>query len=110
MATIDVNHLAAFVAVVRAGSFTGAAESLRTQKAHMSRVISRLERQLGVRLLQRSTRSLTVTEVGRELYERASGILTAIDDTESAIQRTQEEPQGVLKLTCGVEFGMRVVN
>jgi DNA-binding transcriptional LysR family regulator len=110
MATIDVNHLAAFVAVVRAGSFTAAAEALGTQKAHMSRVVSRLERQLGVRLLQRSTRSLTVTEVGRELYERASGILTAIDDTEFAIQRTQDEPQGVLKLTCGVEFGMLVVN
>lgn len=110
MATIDVDHLAAFVAVVRAGSFTAAAEATGKQKAHLSRVISRLEKQLGVRLLQRSTRSLAVTEVGRDLYERATGILTAIDDTEAAIQGTQGEPQGVLKLTCGVEFGTLVVN
>ncbi|EQD39290.1 transcriptional regulator, LysR family protein, partial [mine drainage metagenome] len=65
---------------------------------------------LGVRLLQRSTRSLAVTEVGRELYERAVGILSAIDETQTMIQRTHAEPQGVLKLTCGVEFGLLVVN
>jgi LysR family transcriptional regulator for bpeEF and oprC len=65
---------------------------------------------MGVQLLKRSTRSLTVTEVGRELYERAVGILAALDDTEAAIQKTQREPQGVLRLTCGVEFGLLVVN
>jgi LysR family transcriptional regulator for bpeEF and oprC len=107
---MDLDQLAAFVAVVQAGSFTAAAKSLGTQKAHVSRTISRLEKQLGVRLLQRSTRSLAVTEVGRELYERANSILTAIEDTAATIQRTQDEPQGVLKLTCGAEFGMLVVN
>jgi DNA-binding transcriptional LysR family regulator len=110
MATMDVDQLAAFVAVVRAGSFTAAAKKLGTQKAHVSRTISRLEKQMGVRLLQRSTRSLAVTEIGRELYERADSILAAIDDTAAAIQRNQDEPQGVLKLTCGVEFGVLVVN
>jgi LysR family transcriptional regulator, regulator for bpeEF and oprC len=72
--------------------------------------VSRLEKKLGARLLQRSTRSLAVTEVGRELYERAVGILSALDETQAMIQRTQAEPQGVLKLTCGVEFGLLVVN
>jgi DNA-binding transcriptional LysR family regulator len=110
VATIDTDQLAVFVAVVRAGSFTAAAQALGTQKAHVSRVVSRLERQLSVRLLQRSTRSLAVTEVGRDLYERASTILTALEDTATAIQGTQGEPQGVLKLTCGVEFGMLVVS
>jgi LysR family transcriptional regulator for bpeEF and oprC len=110
MATMDIDQLAAFVAVVRAGSFTAAARTLHTQKAHVSRTISRLEQQLGVRLLQRSTRSLAVTESGRDLYERASSILAAIEDTAAAVQRTQREPQGLLKLTCGVEFGMLVVN
>jgi DNA-binding transcriptional LysR family regulator len=107
---MDVDQLAVFVAVVRAGSFTAAAKALGTHKAHASRVISRLERELGVRLLQRSTRSLAVTEVGRELYERATGILTALEDTHAVIQQTQREPQGVLRLSCGVEFGLLVVN
>jgi DNA-binding transcriptional LysR family regulator len=73
-------------------------------------VVSRLEKKLGARLLQRSTRSLAVTEVGRELYERAVGILSALDETEAMIQRTHAEPQGVLRLTCGVELGLLVVN
>ena len=109
-ATIPVDELFVFVAVARAGSFTAAARALATQKSHASRVVSRLEKRLGVRLLQRSTRSLTLTEVGRELYERATSILAALDETQSMIQRSQQEPQGVLKLTCGVEFGLLVVN
>lgn len=109
-ATIALEDLAVFAAVVRAGSFTAAARALRTQKAHASRVVSRLEKRLGVRLLHRSTRSLAVTEVGRELYERAVGILSALDETQAVMQRTHAEPQGVLRLTCGVEFGLLVVN
>lgn len=107
---MTIDELTVFVAVVRTGSFTGAARALGTQKAHASRVVGRLEKRLAVRLLQRSTRSLAVTEVGRELYERAIGILSALDETQATIQRTQAEPQGVLKLTCGVEFGLLVVN
>ncbi len=107
---MSIDDLTMFAAVVRAGSFTGAARHLGTQKAHASRVVSRLEKKLGARLLQRSTRSLTVTEVGRELYERIVGILSALDETEAMIQRTHAEPQGVLKLTCGVEFGLLIVN
>ena len=110
MATIDVDQLAAFVAVVRSGSFTAAARKLGTQKAHVSRTIRRLEEQMGVRLLQRSTRSLAVTDIGRELYERAGSILAAIEDTAAAIQNAQDEPRGVLKLTCGAEFGVLAVN
>lgn len=107
---MDIDELAIFVAVVRAESFTGAARTLGLQKAQVSRAVSRLERKLGVRLLQRSTRSLAVTELGRELYERATTILSAIDETQAIIQRSQAEPQGVLKLTCGVEFGQLIVN
>ncbi len=109
-APISIDDLTVFTSVVRTGSFTGAARALGTQKAHASRVVSRLEKRLGVRLLQRSTRSLAVTEVGRELYERAVGILSALDETQTMIQRAHAQPQGVLKLTCGVEFGLLVVN
>jgi DNA-binding transcriptional LysR family regulator len=110
MATIDLSQLTVFVNVVRSGSFTAAANVLGTQKAHASRVVSRLEKSLGARLLQRSTRSLAVTEVGRELYERAVVILAALEDTEAAIQRTHGEPRGALRIACGTEFGLLVVN
>jgi LysR family transcriptional regulator, regulator for bpeEF and oprC len=110
MATINVDQLTAFVAIVRAGSFTGAAKALGTQKAHLSRSISRLEKHFGVQLFQRSTRALAVTEIGRDLYERATTILAAIEDTAVTIQNTHQEPQGVLRLTCGVEFGLLVVS
>jgi LysR family transcriptional regulator, regulator for bpeEF and oprC len=110
MNTIEVAELEAFVSVVRDGSFTKAAERLGTRKAHLSRVVSRLEARLGARLLQRTTRSLSLTEPGREVYERATGILTAIDETVRVVQRTQEAPRGTLRVTCGVEFGLLAVN
>lgn len=103
---MELNELSAFVKVVQTGSFTRAADMLGTQKAHLSRVITQLEKKLGVRLLERTTRSLSLTEVGREMFERAVGILGAVDDAQRAAQKTQAEPRGVLKLTCGVEFGM----
>lgn len=106
---MELSALAALVNVVQAGSFTRAAEAMHTQKAHLSRVITNLERELGVRLLERTTRSLSLTEVGREIFERAVGILGAVDDAERVAQRMLAEPRGVLKLTCGVEFGMIAV-
>jgi LysR family transcriptional regulator, regulator for bpeEF and oprC len=106
MATIDLRQLDAFVAVVRAGSFTAAAEQLGTQKAHVSRLISHLEERLGVRLLQRSTRALRLTEVGRECFERAVGVLQAVEETERAVRATQTEPRGTLKLTGTREVGL----
>lgn len=110
MATIEIRQLEAFAAVVHEGSFTAAAERLATQKAHVSRLVSGLEDRLGVRLLQRSTRSLTLTEVGREFFARAEGVLQALDETERAVRDTQGEPRGTLKLTCGTEIGLMIVN
>jgi LysR family transcriptional regulator, regulator for bpeEF and oprC len=107
---MDLPALQAFVKVVQTGSFTRAAETLGTQKAHLSRVVSQLERSLGVRLLERTTRALSLTEAGREFFERAQGILAAVDDAERAMQDAQAAPRGTLKLTCGVEFGMMAVS
>jgi LysR family transcriptional regulator, regulator for bpeEF and oprC len=108
--TMELAALTALVKVVQTGSFTRAAEQLGTQKAHLSRVISRLEAELGVRLLERSTRSLSLTEVGREFHERAIGILGEIEAAERMTQQVHGEPRGVLRITCGVEFGMIAVN
>ncbi len=107
---MDFASLQAFVKVVQTGSFTRAAEVLHTQKARLSRVVSRLERELSVRLLERSTRSLSLTEAGREFFERAHAILASVDDARQAMQRIHGEPQGTLRLTCGVEFGLVAVS
>jgi LysR family transcriptional regulator for bpeEF and oprC len=107
---MELSALTALVKVVQAGSFTRAAEAMHTQKAHLSRVVTNLERELGVRLLERTTRSLSLTEVGREIFERAVGILGAVEDAERVAQRMLAEPRGVLKLTCGVEFGTIAVS
>ena len=107
---MDLAALQAFVKVVQAGSFTRAAEALHTQKARLSRVVSQLERELAVRLLERSTRSLSLTEAGREFFERAHAILASVDDARQTMQRIQGEPQGTLRLTCGVEFGLVAVS
>jgi DNA-binding transcriptional LysR family regulator len=107
---MDLSALQAFVKVVQTGSFTRAADALHTQKARLSRVVSQLERELSVRLLERSTRSLSLTEAGREFFERAHAILASVDDARQAMQRIRGEPQGTLRLTCGVEFGLVAVS
>lgn len=107
--TIDLPGLQAFVKVVQTGSFTRAADALRTHKAHLSRQVSQLERELGARLLERSTRAISLTEVGRDFYERAQGVLAAVEDARLAVQQAQQAPRGTLRLTCGVEFGMLAV-
>jgi len=106
---MEIGELTAFVRVVQAGSFTRAAEALGTQKSHLSRVLTGLERKLGARLLVRTTRSLSMTEAGREIYERAVGVLGAVEDIGRVAQRMHAEPRGTLRLTCGVEFGIIAV-
>jgi LysR family transcriptional regulator, regulator for bpeEF and oprC len=103
--TVDFLEMQAFIAVVTEGSFTAAAERLETDKARVSRIVRRLEEKLGARLLNRSTRHLSVTEVGRDYFERASSILAAAEAAESAIAQRIQEPKGRLKITAGAEFG-----
>jgi len=106
---MTLEQLRIFVKVVQTGSFTKAADALATQKSHVSRVVQQLEAHLGARLLERSTRALAVTEMGREVFERAVGILAAVEDTARMVQSIQGEPRGVLRVTAGVEFGQLAV-
>lgn len=108
--SIDLPEMRVFVAVVTDGSFTQAADRLGTDKARVSRIISRMEEKLGARLLTRSTRRLNVTEVGRDYFERAVSILTAADAAQAAVAQQTREPKGLLKLTAGSEFGTLVVD
>ncbi len=106
---MTLEQLRILVKVVQAGSFTQAAALLGTQKSYVSRVVAQLEAELGTQLLERTTRRLSVTEMGREVFERAVGILGAVEDTTRLVQNAQGEPRGLLRLTCGVEFGMLAV-
>ena len=107
---MTLEQLRILVKVVQAGSFTRAAELLGTQKSYVSRVVAQLEAELGGKLLERTTRTLSVTETGQAVVERAIGILAAVEDTSRLVQQAQGEPRGLLRLTCGVEFGMLAVS
>jgi DNA-binding transcriptional LysR family regulator len=107
---MTLDQLQVLVKVVQSGSFTRAAELLGTSKGYLSRVLAQLEGELGAKLLERTTRKLAVTETGREVYERALGILAAVEDTQRVAAEARDEPRGTLRLTCGVEFGAIAVN
>jgi DNA-binding transcriptional LysR family regulator len=102
---MDLNHAAHFVRVVDAGSFTAAAEDARASKSFVSRSVSRLEEELGVRLLHRTTRSLRLTPAGRAYYERAKSALEALDDAAEAVTEEGAEPRGVVRLTIASDVG-----
>lgn len=91
-------EIAVFTRVVDAHSFTRAARSLGLTPSGVSRAISRLERRLGVRLLQRTTRSLALTDDGAAYYERCKAILVELEDAESSLARASEVPRGRLRV------------
>jgi len=97
--------LQTFVAVAEAKSFSAAAQKLRLAKSAVSRQISDLECALGVRLLNRTTRSLSLTEVGRGYLDRATRILGDLEDADRAASFAQATPRGRLKVSAPMSFG-----
>jgi len=91
-------EIGVFTRVVDAHSFTSAARSLGLTPSGVSRAISRLERRLGVRLLQRTTRSLSLTDDGAAYYERCKKILVELEDAESVLARSRTVPRGRLRV------------
>jgi DNA-binding transcriptional LysR family regulator len=100
LAMRDLNDLFYFVQVVDHRGFSPAGRALGVPKSKLSRRISLLEEQLGVRLLQRSTRRFAVTEIGQEYYRHCLAMLVEADAAQEAIERTRSEPQGVVRLSC----------
>lgn len=98
-------EIGVFTRVVDAHSFTQAATSLGITPSGVSRIISRLERRLGVRLLQRTTRSLSLTDDGAAYYERCKRILVELEDAETALASTQREPRGRLRVDAPIVVG-----
>ena len=96
-----------FLAVIETGSFTAAAEKLGTRSGQASKMISRLETELGVRLLNRTTRSLAPTEAGRAYYDRLKPLVDELDTLDLDIRNISQSPRGRLRLTAPLTFGTR---
>ena len=109
MSDLDLNKLTVFARVVEAKTFTAAANTLRVPKSSVSRAIAQLEESLGVRLLQRTTRTLALTEAGLALYDRASRALTELSDATSAARELQGTPSGVVRVTAPVDVGTSIL-
>jgi DNA-binding transcriptional LysR family regulator len=94
-----------FARVIKAGSLSAAARELHSSPAMISKRVTRLEDRLGVRLLQRTTRRVTATDVGQRFHERVLAVLAAVDDAESFASVDSERPRGVLRLSLPTAFG-----
>src|SRR5262245_46786687 len=96
----------AFAKVVATRSYAEAGRRLGLTRSAVSKAVSELERSLGARLLDRTTRRVSPTEAGLAYYERCVAILAQIEETEIQISRLHDEPKGVLKINAPMSFGM----
>ena len=103
----QLEELANFVRVVDAGGISRAAEQLDIAKSAVSRRLAELEARLGVRLLTRSTRSMTLTDAGQALYERSLRILSDVTEAEDAASAAESSLKGKLRIAVPVTFGLR---
>lgn len=99
-------EMQAFVAVVDQGSFVRAADTLNTSKAGVSRLVAELEQRLGVRLLHRTTRKLSMTDEGQLFYLRCTDMLSALAEAESELTSRSGEASGQLRVSAPVTFGI----
>lgn len=96
----DLNDLSVFAAVVANGGISAAARSLGAPKSRVSRRVAALEQQLGVRLVERSTRRFKVTEVGQDVYRHARAALSEAEAIDEVVTRLKAEPQGLVRISC----------
>lgn len=99
-------EMTVFAAVVEAGSFVGAADALGISKAVASRLVAELEARLGVRLLHRTTRKLSLTEEGRTFHARCKSVLADVEEAEAEITAQAGQARGLLKVNVPVTFGV----
>jgi DNA-binding transcriptional LysR family regulator len=101
---MDLNQILVFVRVVQAKSFTAAGRLLHMPKSTVSSRVSQLEERLGVRLLQRTTRSLGLTDAGAAYYDRCARIVADLEEAEQSLGEQASAPRGTLRLTAPVQF------
>lgn len=98
----DLNNLVFFAKVVDAGSYSAAAEAFGMQTSKLSRRVSALEEELGVRLLNRTTRKLSLTEIGKTFYGHCQALIAEAQSAKDAVHQTLSSPQGLVRLSCPV--------
>ncbi len=96
----DLNDLVYFAKVVEHNGFSAASRQLGIPKSRLSRRIAWLEERLGVRLLQRSSRRMTLTSVGQLFYERCQSVVTLGESAREVVHQAVSEPQGLLRISC----------
>jgi DNA-binding transcriptional LysR family regulator len=106
---INLNRLAVFVALVRAGSFTAAAGQLGTTKAMVSQHLAKLEEELGVTLLIRSTRRMSLTDAGERFHEDCARVLADAEEAITRLGECRDTPMGTLRVTAAGDHGTAVV-
>lgn len=102
---MDLNRAATFVRVVEAGSFTAAAGALRLPPSSVSRAVAKLEHELGVTLLERTTRKLSLTDAGRAYFDRARDAVAGLDEASALAVDAAREPQGLVRIAAPPEMG-----
>ena len=103
---LNLQQLGSFLAVVRAGSFVGAADATGLSKAAVSRHVAELEEHLGVRLLHRTTRRLSLTEDGQRFHLRAGELAAALEELETETASRGAEASGLLRINAPLTFGI----
>src|ERR1700760_4384132 len=104
---MDLNDIVVFTKVAETKSFTGAAELLGLPKSTVSRKLAQLEERLGVRLVQRTTRKLALTDIGEMYYQRCKGIVHDVLEAQKLVTGMQATPRGRLRITATVDFSTR---
>lgn len=102
---LDLQQFSSFLGVVRAGSFVGAAEAIGLSKAAVSRHVAELEEHLGLRLLHRTTRRLSLTDDGQRFHARAVELMAALDELEAEATSSGGEASGLLRINAPLTFG-----
>ena len=102
---LDMNLMAIFARVVEAGSFAEAARRLATSRSMVSKAITKLERRLGARLLNRTTRHLSLTEIGSSFADHCSRMIEETEQAEKLVASLNAEPRGLLRVSASVAFG-----
>ena len=102
---MELRHLDTLLAIVEHGSFTAAADALHTVQSNVTTRLKQLEADLGVRLLNRTTRAVAATELGQAYYERIRLVLEELDALEESVKNSAGRASGRLKLTAPLSFG-----
>lgn len=109
MLRAHLNDMMVFMAVVEAGSFVAGGQSMGLSRSAAGKALVRLEDRLGTRLLNRTTRTLSLTDEGQTLYEQGLRILAAVDEAEASVAGRNGVPRGILRLTVPDAFGRLVL-